>query len=465
MSNDTLQTAPPSGALPEVDPLAGTPYRVLRRLGEGGMGEVVLAEHLTLGSHVAVKLLHAEHVMRFELKDRMRIEAQACARVRHDNLVFVLDYGETNDCRAFIVMEFLPGCTVGEEVRRRGALPVTEALDVASQALAGLGAAHAAGLVHRDIKPDNLFLCEPIQGVRRVKVLDFGIAKIVDAGRDPRTPLPLMQPTAEGTTVGTPRYASPEQSRGERDIDARTDIYSMGWVLYGMLTGREPFPECRTHPALWRAHEHEMPPLPSTLVSHPMAPELDRIVMKAIAKLREDRYPSAEAFRTDLLQFAALSAAAPASSVPMSAQTWKGTAIIDSKSAASLRAGGPLQGPPSTVVPSARGVGPGTLDLGPGSGTSGSGIPFSMGARTVDLSAGQSTLASTGAPHSPPLVPIGTVDAARDAATRVALPWERGTPQAPPVSRPRSRVWVWVLLGVLTAGSLTFVVLRALGIG
>jgi serine/threonine-protein kinase len=437
------------------------------------MGEVVLAEHLTLGSHVAVKLLHPEHVMRFELKDRMRIEAQACARVRHDNLVFVLDYGETNDCRSFIVMEFLPGCTVGEEIRRRGALPVLEALDVAAQALAGLGAAHAAGLVHRDVKPDNLFLCEPIEGLRRVKVLDFGIAKIVEAGRDPRTPLPLMQPTAEGTTVGTPRYASPEQSRSERDIDARTDVYSLGWVLYGMLTGREPFLEHRSHAALWRAHEHEMPPLPSSVVACPLGGELDRIVMRAIAKRREDRYPTAEAFRTELLQLAqrlsAPAASAPASNVPMSAQTWKGTAIIDSRSAASLRGGAPLHGSVAGGAAGAPRLAGGTVDLGPGQVSSVPGSPFSPGAKTVDLGGELSTLHSAGTAPSASLVPAGTVDVAGDAATRAALPWERAAyvsaTSAPHTARKPGLVWPWVLVALVTVGALAVALARALGLG
>src|SRR5262249_7973457 len=153
------------------DPLAGTQYRFIAKLGQGGMGEVVEAEHITLGHRVAVKLLLAHHFARFDMKDRVRLEAQAGARVRHDNLVPVSDFGETIDGRPFVVMERLYGRSLGDELRARWFLPVAEAADIARQALAGLSAAHAAGLVHRDIKPDNLFLCALQDGTRRVKVL------------------------------------------------------------------------------------------------------------------------------------------------------------------------------------------------------------------------------------------------------------------------------------------------------
>jgi serine/threonine-protein kinase len=387
-------------------------YRFVSRLGEGGMGEVVQAEHRTLGHRVAVKLLRADHFFRFDLKDRMRIEAQACARIRHENLVMVTDYDETPAGRPFLVMELLQGRTLGEELERRGALPADEAIDVACQALAGLGAAHALGLVHRDIKPDNLFLCPAGHG-RCVKLLDLGIAKIADAGRDPRTPLPLMLPTEAGSTVGTPRYASPEQSRGEPDIDARSDVYSMGWVLNAMLTGREPFPERRTQTELWQAHEQEMPALPSVVARQPIPADLDRIILRAIAKKREDRFASAEAFRAALVELASRSRRVNAPHTarkPQAPAFATGTEIIDPPGSTGSRKVPAATAPSGASSPSVA-----TVQL----------HPAGAGAKTVELAGGWPTGDKLSAPVGGNL-PVGTVDAVQDAAQRPVLPWTPG---------------------------------------
>jgi len=452
MSDSTLQSDPPSGADVEDDPLAGTPYRFVARVGEGGMGEVVEAEHLTLGNRVAVKLLRKEHFTRYELKDRMRLEAQTCARIRHQNLVWVMDFGETESGRAFVVMELLQGRSLGDELRERGALVAAEAIDMVCQALAGLGAVHAAGVVHRDIKPDNLFLCDREDDVRCVKVLDFGIAKIVDAGRDPRTPLPLMQPTAEGMTVGTPRYASPEQSRAERDIDARSDLYSLGWVLYRMLTGREPFADRTSQNELWRAHENETPQPPSAVAVHPVPRELDEIVMRAIAKRREHRFPSAEAFRAALLGVAARTTASPPqASVAMAARALRGTEIIDPTASAALRGGAPVSMSRSATGLHAAAA---TVHLGPASG-----MLAPATAKTIDL--GASALAP-GSARATTAAPISgaTIAAPNDAATRRVLPWEREAPAA--TRRRMSPVVPFVVLGAL--GLAMVVVLWQLGV-
>ena len=169
--------------------LEGTPYRALDVLGQGGMGLVVGAEHRALGKHVVVKLLRRESAHDEHLADRLRVEAQALARLRHENLVEVHDLGRTPAGRPYYVMERLHGRTLSEEIAARGALPPLEAVDIARQALSGLMAAHHAGLVHRDIKPANIFLCEPSRpgGRRAVKVLDFGVAKVLpEAGADAR---------------------------------------------------------------------------------------------------------------------------------------------------------------------------------------------------------------------------------------------------------------------------------------
>jgi serine/threonine protein kinase len=224
--NPTTSADPAEGY--SLDPLAGTSFRTLRKLGEGSMGLVVEAENRALGTVVVIKLLHAALSIRADYVDRLRLEAQALARLRHPNLVIVTDFSVTPAGVPFFVMERLFGRTVEDERRVRGALPLREAIAIVRQALAGLAAVHAAGIVHRDIKSANLFLCDAdAAGLRVVKVLDFGIAKVLSSAPAGRAPQPLRFPTAEGTTVGTPRCLSPEQACGG-PVDGRTDIYAAG---------------------------------------------------------------------------------------------------------------------------------------------------------------------------------------------------------------------------------------------
>lgn len=286
-----------------VDLLEGSPYRSLGMIGEGGMGEVFEAEHRTLGHRVVVKVLRDSYTARFEMRDRMRVEGQALARIRHPHLVMVTDFGETSAGRPFIVMERLEGRSLHDEIVARSALPPAEAAEIARQVLLGLHAAHEAGLVHRDVKPDNVFLCAAEGGRPLVKVLDFGLAKIAQAGRDPRTPMPLAAPTADGVMLGTPRYFSPEQSRGERDLDARSDLYSVGLVLYAMVVGHGPFDDVQEVRDLFRAHAVEAPKPPSQAAAQPIPKALELIVLKALAKPRDERYLDAIAFADDLGQF------------------------------------------------------------------------------------------------------------------------------------------------------------------
>jgi serine/threonine protein kinase len=282
--------------------LEGTAYRAIAPLGGGAMGEVFEAEHIALGKRVVVKLMRERHLGRPDLVDRMRIEAQALAKISHPNLVQVTDFGQTAVGRTFLVMERLLGRTLRAELEERRELPVLEAIDVVRQALSGLFAAHAAGVVHRDVKLDNLFLCDAVEGRRALKVLDFGLAKVIGAAGDV-TPAPLAFPTAEGVAMGTPKYFSPEQARG-LPVDPRTDVYAAGAVLYTLLAGRGPFDQHTTLLELARAHAFEAPEPPSRWASQVVPHEVDAAVMKALAKAPEDRFTSASAFAAELERIA-----------------------------------------------------------------------------------------------------------------------------------------------------------------
>jgi serine/threonine-protein kinase len=284
------------------DPLDGlTKYRAIQELGRGGMGVVYLCEHAMLGSKVVVKLLRVELAQREIAVERMRLEAQLLAQLRHPNIVKVTDFDTTPAGRPYLAMEYLRGRSLTDEARERGGyLPVRDALDWGCQALAGVGHAHAKGLVHRDIKLDNLFVCDAVGSAPRVvKVLDFGVAKIVQGGDG--TPDPLAIHTRTGTVVGTPRFFAPEQARG-KPLDGRSDLYALGLCLYMMVAGCGPFDDCTTLLEMAKAHVLRQPELPSRFARQPLPSELEAVIMKALAKQREDRFATAEAMRAELVR-------------------------------------------------------------------------------------------------------------------------------------------------------------------
>jgi eukaryotic-like serine/threonine-protein kinase len=297
-----MSTEPPPSrsppAIAEPDPLTGTAYRCSMRagrpvrLGRGAMGEVLEAEHVALGKRVAVKLLRAELAANPDVVDRLRLESQI-ARIVHPNLVSITDVGCTPEGRPFLVMERLTGHTLRAELTNRGHLPIGEAIDLVRQLLAGLGALHRAGIVHRDVKLENLFLCEPIDGGgRTLKLLDFGVAKVIDARLCPDTPAPLALATREGVAVGTPRYIAPEVALGG-PVRPCADVYAAGMVLYMLVAGRDPFHELRDFLSLIRAHATVDPCPPSTLAPQPVSPAVDAVILKAIARRTDDRFNSA----------------------------------------------------------------------------------------------------------------------------------------------------------------------------
>ncbi len=210
-------------------------YQLIRKIGEGGMGEVWLASHDALGRHAAIKVLHADYSHRKEVVARFFNEARAATAIADPGIIQVFDFGHHTDGSAYIVMELLDGEPLDHRVDRSGPLPVPDALRILRQVASALGAAHARGIVHRDLKPENIFLVRDpeVAGGERAKVLDFGIAKLT--GDD------IALKTVTAAVMGTPIYMSPEQCRGAGQADQRSDVYSLGCVLFRLLVGRPPF--------------------------------------------------------------------------------------------------------------------------------------------------------------------------------------------------------------------------------
>jgi serine/threonine protein kinase len=283
---------PHSSPSPDVGAILGGRYRVLRRIGEGGMGVVVEAENSITGKRVAIKWMHPQVAARPEATERFLREARASARVRHPNVVDVYDaVHEGNTC--FLVMELLDGEPLSA-LLARGGMPAHELISLLLDAMRGVSAAHKQGVIHRDIKPDNIFLAEETdRAIRIPKVLDFGISKV--AGSD------AMSLTRTGATLGTPMYMSFEQICGAKDIDARTDVYAFGVILYEALTGQPPY-HAESFPELIVKISSTRPTSPKTL--RPDIPSsLDRLVQRAMAKERDERVASRDVLIRELAPF------------------------------------------------------------------------------------------------------------------------------------------------------------------
>ncbi|HEX7315553.1 MAG TPA: serine/threonine-protein kinase [Pyrinomonadaceae bacterium] len=273
-------------------------YRLDERLGEGGMGTVYRATHLLIERHVAVKVLSPRLVTDDAAKERFRREARAAGRLQHSNAVAVTDFGETRDGLVYLVMELLEGKPLREVLARDAPLDPARAVSLMLQTAAAVEAAHEAGIIHRDLKPGNIFLVQRPDSPYIVKVLDFGIAKIA---ADDGEFNPVDTLTGTGVMIGTPRYMSPEQCDGAQ-LTPSSDVYSLGVILYEMLTGQTPFSGVSPL-ALALAHSSESPRPPREVVAS-IPPALEAVVLHALEKAPEARPADAGEFRRELFAVA-----------------------------------------------------------------------------------------------------------------------------------------------------------------
>jgi eukaryotic-like serine/threonine-protein kinase len=266
-------------------------YVIEAKIGEGGFGAVWRGRQIATGRPVALKLLHPHNTLDTTAVARFRREAEACSKLRNPHTVITYDFDETEDGVLYLAMELLQGRPLQDIQNQEGPLDPARVLKILTQVAEALGEAHALGIVHRDMKPENIMVED--QGEKdAVKVLDFGIAKIAEP-----TGRPALALTAVGQTLGTLEFMSPEQLRGQ-PLDGRSDIYALGILAYEMLTGRLPFDEARGPSDVIQFHMQVEPPPPSSLRPDlPIPREVDAVVLKMVAKLRDDRHADAADLR------------------------------------------------------------------------------------------------------------------------------------------------------------------------
>jgi serine/threonine-protein kinase len=258
-------------------------YEIVELLGRGGMGAVYRARHIAMDSQVALKVLRREASTDLDSIERFYREARAASRLAHPNTIRVFDFGQSEDGQLFLAMEYLEGRTLRAEVRRVGRMDPSRVLRIAEQIARSLGEAHEKGIVHRDVKPENIFLMTMIGHPDFVKVLDFGVARTLAGESLTRT----------GLAIGTPAYMSPEQARGER-VDGRSDLYSLGVMMFEMAAGIPPF-ESSTPMHLMLKHISEPPPRLSDVCGGGIPPDFEALVHQLLAKVADDRPHDASA--------------------------------------------------------------------------------------------------------------------------------------------------------------------------
>jgi len=270
-------------------------YKVLKLVGSGGMGSVYLAEHEILRKKVALKILHYEQSKRKDTVERFKREAIAASNIGQDNIVDVTDFGYTEEGNAYFVMEYVEGRSLADVMKEQRVLPLEFAVSVAAQIAVALYSAHGKGIIHRDLKPENILLTTKEGNYPFVKIVDFGISKILQDDVKPDERLRTL--TKSGAIFGTPEYMSPEQAAGE-SVEPASDIYSLGVIMYEMLTGRLPFFD-DNYMKILHKHQYEFPELPSN-VNPDIQPDVNAIIMKCLEKKPFNRYGTMLLLANDL---------------------------------------------------------------------------------------------------------------------------------------------------------------------
>jgi serine/threonine protein kinase len=283
-------------------------YRLTARLGEGGMGVVYLAEHPVIGKKVALKAIHPELSRNAEVVSRFVTEAKSVNQIGHEHIVDIADFGTTPGGEFYFIMEYLQGESLADRLKREGHLDATKAMVIGAQIADALDSSHEHGIIHRDLKPENIFLVARGGSKDFVKVLDFGLAKLTD------TEEKVSHKTRAGSVMGTPYYMAPEQCEGKTEIDHRADIYSLGVLLFEMLTGKVPFGGDGYGEIIVK-HITMPPPSVRSLVPE-LTPELDLILFRALAKDRTQRFQTMAELRDALLDPNRYASAAPVVGIP-----------------------------------------------------------------------------------------------------------------------------------------------------
>ena len=280
---------------PYLDQEVAGQFRIVEKIGKGGMGAVYKAEQPDMNRYVAIKILHSRYLSRSDLVSRFRREARAMSQLSHPNTARVFLYGQLDDGACYFVMEHLVGQNLAQLVRAEGAMEPKRAMRIMIQVCSALEEAHQAGIVHRDLKPENVFITTQ-GGIRDFpKVLDFGLAKVTERQMRPGS----MVLTQQGMVFGTPEFMSPEQAHG-KTLDARSDIYSLGIILYELLTGKLPF-DAKQPIEYIQLHVNATPiPLSERRPGTTFPPGLEEVLMAALAKKPEERYASAAEFAAAL---------------------------------------------------------------------------------------------------------------------------------------------------------------------